>query len=277
MSKKHASLVNNISSLCILIGSIFLSGCGVETLDGSTEASLMESYSQLRSTVSPDKVAAFDLAFQNGRDRIADMKSKNPSLSEDEIRVQIYSDKTPAMLVNDTKSYMEDKIGSTSLRMKKSLSCRRSYEDGLKMTNITMRNSSQSPKKRIEVSFDLQNNSNYPILALQVDMTIEVFGSTDYEKSFIGDNFARCNSKSIVKPGNSGTFTCLLNYKMDNLVFDGPVEELQAFSAKIINNDSNLLDGKEEENSFASCRSESEKYKQELKNYTSLYELLNKF
>ncbi len=276
MMKSRVGLTTLYSSLLLSI-SLILGGCGVETLDGSSETSLMETYSKLRDTISQDKVGAFDLAFQQGKEKISELRQKNPGRSQEELRNEVFSNKTPQMLIEDAKLYVDEKIGALTSRMKNSIQCTKSYEDGLKMSNIRMRNSVQSPDKRIEVTFDLQNSSNYPIRALQVDINLEVFGSLDYEAAFIGDKIARCNTKSIINPGESGKFTCLLNYRMDNLTFDGPVEDLQVFKAKIYNNDSNLLDGKEEENSYASCRAKSEEFKIELNTYKSYHEQLAKY
>lgn len=275
---KRASYISNSFSVAMIIsGSLLLGGCGDKVLDGSSESALMASYSEMRELISPDKVAIFDLAFQMGRERSGVMRKKNPGMSQEEIRRAVFDGRDPYTLVNDARTYVQERIGGYSYVMQQSSQCLRSYEQGLKMTNVRMRNSLQSPDTRVEVMFDLKNGSNYPILALQVDINIQVFGSPDYEQAYIGDRIARCNTKSIVQPGTTGSFSCLLNYAMNNITFDGPVEDLQVFKAKIVNNDSNLLDGKEEENSLASCRHDSEQYKQEVDSYNSIAVQLSRF
>ncbi len=254
--------------------SMSLTGCGDPVLDGSSDEALMKSYIELKNGLSERNGTAFDLAFHKAREKINEIPD---TASRDQMRIKIFSGKTVDQLVDDCKKWVEEKVNDTSKAMQTSAACYKSYENGLEFRNKRLKNSSIDPENRVELSFDLFNGSNYTIPALQFDLDIEIFGAPDYERKYDGANFVRCFTPVSVPSGGIGKFTCNIRYNMGQIKFDGPVEDMQVFNMKLVNNDSDLQDGKEDKDSFASCRKEMEQYRAELKTYTSYMEQLMLF
>lgn len=255
----------------LLLLSLGLSGCGDPVLDGSSDEALMKSYIEMKKGLSERNGAAFDLAFHKARDTVNEISDP---VSRDQMRVKIFSGKTIDQLVENAKSWVKEKVDDTSKSMQTSANCYRSYENGLEFKNKRMKNSSIDPENRVELSFDLFNGSNYTIPALQIDLTMEIFGAPDYERKYDGTNYVRCFTPVSVPVGGAGRFTCNIRYNMGQIKFDGPVEDMQVFDMKLVNNDSDLQDGKEDKDSFATCKKEMEQHRAELKTYTSYMEQL---
>lgn len=255
----------------VMISGTMLSGCGETLLDGSSDEKLMESYKELRKDLSQSEAGAFDLAFHKTRDLV---NAESSQSARDSLRESFFSGKGVAQFIADAKKRVEAQVVEVSKSMQESAECYKSYSQGLQFSQQRMKNSSVDPENRVEYSFDLFNGSNYPVAALQLDLTMEIFGAPDYERKFDGDNFVRCFGSASVPPGGRGKFTCNIRYKMGSIRFDGPVEDMQVFSMTPVNNDPNLQDGKEEAKSMASCRKEMEQHKGELKTLTSYMEQL---
>ncbi len=269
MKQRYKSLICNALILSTLIT---VSGCGETLLDGSSDDALMKSYLELKKTLTEREGAAFDLAFHNSRELVNQETSES---SKNAKRMMMFDSKNVAQLISDAKTRFEADMVTVTQAMQESALCLKSYTDGLKLSNQRIKNSSIDPENRVEYSFDLINNSKYSISALQLDLTLSIFGSPDYERKFDGDNNIKCFTPVSVPSGGSGRFTCNIRYNMDKIKVDGPVEEqTQFFEVKIVNNDSDLQDGKEDKNSISSCREEVDKHRAELKVLTSYVEQL---
>ena len=253
---------------------ICLSGCGEVLLDASSDEALMQSYFELKKQLTEREGAAFDLAFHKTRELV------NAAPGEDarsNLREKYFAGRNVASLIRDFKVRLEEQVVDVSKSMQASVNCFRSYDEGLKLSNQHLKNSLVDPENRVEFSFDLNNNSSYPIRALQGDLTIQVFGAPDYERKYDGTNYVRCFATVSIPSGGYGHFTCNVRYKMGTVRFDAPAEDLQVFDFRIVNNDPDLQDGREEKNSMASCRAEMETHRSELKMLTDYMDQLRTY
>lgn len=255
---------------------LFLQGCGTSVLDGSSPAKLQESFKAVKSGLSDQKQQVkFEVAYNILNIYLSERVKKGGN--ENSLRMELFNGKDARTLVEQARTYEQGKVDSITAELKVLDNCYKSLKSGLKVENATLRSSSVKPEERVELSFDLHNGSQYPVSMIQANVTLQVFGAPGMEKLFAGRDVVNCTAKKIVNPGSIGRMSCSLSYEMGPVRYEGPAQDVQNFVIEIVDNDDTPLNDKDDQNTMAYCKEQSEQLKRNINLYLNDLESLMGF
>lgn len=258
-----------------VISLLFLVGCGTDRLDATSSETLQSTFAELKGSLTESQAVVFDLAYNQLMVELYDQVRKGKS--ESLLRQEFFGNKTALDVINQARSVNSEKIALFGKDLRVATLCYKSSKDGLKISDEIVKSSSIKPEERVELTFSLYNGSNYPISAVQANISLQIFGAPGMEKNFIGKDYVTCRTDQVIKPTKSGSVSCVLNYEMGTVRYEGPAKDLQLFSIEIFDTDSKTNQNKKDPNTMAACKESMDKAKEKLNEYTNNLEKISSF
>lgn len=253
-----------------------LAGCGNTLLDGSSQNKLQESFKIMKDDLSDNKQKVkFEVAFNILNIHLYDQVKKGQN--ENNLRMELFNGKDARALVETARSYEQKMVDQISEEIKGYDRCYEVQKNGLKIDFARIRSSSVKPEERVELSFDLHNDTPYPISQIQANVTLQIFGAPEMEKLFADRDQVNCIASKVIKSGSMGTMTCNLAYNMGSVRYEGPAKDVQNFVFEIVDTDSTPMNDQDDQNTMAYCKEHRDQLKKNMDLYLNDLESLMGF